>query len=169
MSAPEFSRVHDIRKLPSRPLHLEASEAEREALAARFELVRIDTLAADVTLEADGDTVALTGALAANIVQSCAVSGDDLEQTIAEEIAIRFVPERAVEEEELELDEDDLDEISYEGHQIDVGEAVAQSLALAIDPYATGPDADTVRKEVDLAEPTPEGPLQQALKGLKQG
>ena len=169
MSAPEFSRVHDIRKLPTRPLHLEASEAEREALATRFDLVRVDTLTADVTLEATSDTINLTGTLAANIVQSCAVSGDDLEQAIAEEIAIRFVPDREVEEEELELEEGDLDEIAYEGHQIDVGEAVAQSLALAIDPYATGPDADTVRREVDLAEPAPEGPLQQALKGLKPG
>ena len=43
--------------------------------------------------------------------------------------------------------------------------AVAQSLALAIDPFATGPDADRVRKEVGLEEPARENPFAK-LKGL---
>ena len=168
MTGTEFSRAYDIRKLPTRPLHLEANEQERADLATRFDLVSVQLLVADIVLEAKDEAIAMSGTLRASIVQSCAISGDDLPQSIAEDIAIRFVPERPIDEEELELEEDDLDEIAYSGTTIDVGEAVAQSLALAIDPYATGPDAETVRQEVGLAEPSPDGPLQQALKGLKR-
>ena len=84
-----------------------------------------------------------------------------------EELTLRFVPQGShAPDEELELSEDDCDEIEYAGSVIDLGEAVAQSLALAIDPFATGPDAERVRKEVGLDEPERENPFA-ALKGLK--
>ena len=63
-------------------------------------------------------------------------------------------------------DASDCDEITYSGDRFDVGEAVAQSLALAIDPFATGPEADRIRTEVGLEEPEKENPFA-ALKGLK--
>jgi len=50
-------------------------------------------------------------------------------------------------DEEVELAADELDEIEYEGTQIDLGEAVAQSLALAIDPFLEGPGADEFRRK----------------------
>ena len=40
---------------------------------------------------------------------------------------------------------DECDEIGYSGTIFDIGEAVAQSLALAIDPFATGPQAEAAR------------------------
>jgi uncharacterized metal-binding protein YceD (DUF177 family) len=157
----------DRRGLTAAPLDLVADEAEREALARRFGLVAIDRLQASVTLEADGEIVTGEGTLSAEIVQSCAVSGDDLPVTIAEPLDLRFVPEAPVEQEEVELAEEELDEIPYSGTAFDLGEAVAQSLALAIDPYATGPDADAVREEVGLAEESPSGPFA-ALAALKK-
>ncbi|HEX2793115.1 MAG TPA: DUF177 domain-containing protein, partial [Croceicoccus sp.] len=69
-------------------------------------------------------------------------------------------------DEEIELEADELDEIPFTGERFDLGEAVAQSLALAIDPFMAGPDADRVRREVGLAEPEKENPFA-ALKGLK--
>ena len=63
------------------------------------------------------------------------------------------------------LDADALDEIPFSGTQFDVGEAVAQSLALAIDPFATGPGAERVRESGLLGAPA-ESPFA-VLKGLK--
>jgi hypothetical protein len=80
---------------------------------------------------------------------------------------LRFVPETVVEQEEIELEEEDLDEIPYAGTAFDLGEAVAQSLALAIDPYATGPDAERVRKEKGLTDEAAHGPFA-ALSALKK-
>ncbi|MBH5321813.1 YceD family protein [Aurantiacibacter sediminis] len=169
---PEFSRPADIRGITAEPVELVADEAERAALAKRFGLVAIHRLEAQLSLEAEGDKIAASGEIQADIVQSCAVSGDDLPADIREDIAFRFVPlaslEASEEDEEIELDEDDLDEIGYSGTQFDLGEAVAQSLALAIDPYAEGPDADAVRRKQGLIEEGEgDGPLADALRGLK--
>lgn len=167
MSAPEFSRPVDRRQLKAAPFRLVADESECKALARRFGLVAIQRLEAEVSLEADGEAVDADGTLQADIVQSCAVSGDDLPVTIEEPLTLRFVPETPVTDEELELAEEELDEIPYAGTAFDLGEAVAQSLALAIDPFATGPDADRVRKKKGLLDEAASGPFA-ALAALKR-
>ena len=71
------------------------------------------------------------------------------------------------EEIEIELEAEDLDEIEYAGEKFDLGEAIAQSLALAIDPYAEGPNAEEARKKAGIElDDAPRGPLAEALKGL---
>jgi uncharacterized metal-binding protein YceD (DUF177 family) len=170
---PEFSRPVDIRGITAEPVTLEADEAERTALAKRFGLIGVDRLAATLSLDTEGDEVAARGTLCAAWVQSCAVSGDDLPMQIEEAITLRFVPlatlEAAEEDEEIELEADELDEIGYQGTSFDLGEAVAQSLALAIDPYAEGPSADDARRRHGLVEEgEAEGPLAEALRSLKK-
>lgn len=170
MSTPEFSRMIDRRGLTAEPLLLEADQEERAALAKRFELVAIDLLHAEIELEARGEVVFATGALTADIVQSCAVSGEDLPVHIREDLLLRFVPAgeaSADPDVEVELDEEDLDEIPYSGTSFDLGEAVAQSLALAIDPFAIGPAAEEARRRHGLLEEGAAGPLAEALRGLK--
>lgn len=159
MSAPEFSRPIDRRHLAAQPVELAAGEAERKALAARFGLVAIDRLEATVSLEVDGEAITAEGVLGADIVQTCAVSGDDLPVTITEPLHLRFVPGTAPSAEEVELEGAELDEIPYSGTAFDLGEAIAQSLALAIDPYACGPNADQVRKERGLTDESATGPF----------
>lgn len=166
MSELEFSRLVDRKHLKAAPLRLVADERERKALARRFSLLAIDRLAAEVSLEADGEAVDAEGTLYADIVQTCAVTGDELPVTIEEPLKLRFVPEVPVVEEELELEEGELDEIPYSGTSFDLGEAVAQSLALAIDPFATRPEADRVRKEKGLLDEAASGPFA-ALAALK--
>jgi hypothetical protein len=168
MSADEFPRPVDIREADGKQLKLAANEAERAALARRFDLVRIDRLEADVALSRNGDTIDAKGRLSADIVQSCAVSAEDLPVAVREKLAFRFVPEARGHQpdEEIELDANALDEIAYSGTSFDVGEAIAQSLALAIDPYATGPGAEAARKAAGLLDEESAGPFA-ALKGLK--
>lgn len=148
MSEPEFSRLVDERHIDPKPVSVEATAEEREALARRFGIVAVHQLQAMVRLERAGEAVAANGRLSASIVQSCAVSGEDLPVRIDEPLALRFVPAKPVDVEEIELEADELDQIEFEGHTFDLGEAVAQSLGLAVDPYATGPEAERVRKEL---------------------
>lgn len=166
-ATPEFSRLVQLRHVDARAHELEANESERAALARRFGLVAVKRLRAEVELERNGDIVRASGTMEADIVQSCAVSGDDLPVAIREPLNFRFVPDApAAGEEEIELDTGELDEIPYAGGSFDLGEAVAQSLALAIDPYAIGPDAEAARKEAGLLDEGDAGPFA-ALKGLK--
>ena len=70
-------------------------------------------------------------------------------------------------EAEIELGADDLDEIEYSGTQFDLGEAVAQSLALAIDPFAVGPGAEEARQRAGIVGEEASGPFA-ALAALKK-
>ncbi|MFN5819707.1 MAG: YceD family protein, partial [Novosphingobium sp.] len=124
---------------------------------ARVELVR----------EAAGASA--TGRLTGEIVQSCAVSGEDLPVSIDEPVNLHFVPAGAdsAPDEEIELEADELDEIEFEGGLFDLGEALAQTLALAIDPYAVGPNAEEARRKAGLLDKDTRGPFA-ALAALKK-
>lgn len=163
----EFERFHDVRQLPMGAVTLEATPAECAALAARFGLVAVNWLKAEIVLGADGPTVRAQGRLQADVVQSCAVSGEDLAARIDEPVALRFVPaeSRPEDEEEIELDAAACDEIEMDGTRFDLGEALAQGLALAIDPFATGPKADEARRRAGLLDENSSGPFA-ALAGL---
>lgn len=161
----ELSRWVAVRQCEGRQVEVIANEAERARLAERFDLVRVESLEARFLIGRDGAAITATGRMRASIVQSCAVSGEDLPARIDEPLALRFVAEPTAGDDEIELEADELDEITYEGDRFDLGEAVAQSLALAIDPFATGPEADRVRREVGLDQPERENPFA-ALKGL---
>lgn len=171
MTPPEFSRIFDQRLLPAEPVTLAATPAECALLARRLGLVALEALSAAIALGAEGSAVLATGRLEASLVQSCAVSGDDLAVTVDEPVALRFVPAQpspAGGEEEIELAPDGPDEIFYKGTTIDLGEALAQTLALAIDPYATGPGAERARAEAGLSTPEMSGPFA-ALAALTSG
>jgi uncharacterized metal-binding protein YceD (DUF177 family) len=170
MSAPEFSRPIDVRQASGRRVELSANEAERAALAKRFGLVRIDRLEAEVQLERAGEAVEASGSLSADIVQTCAVSAEDLAVPIREDLSFRFVPATAHHDpdEEIELDAEDCDEIEYSGTSFDLGEAVAQSLALAIDPFLTGPEADEARRAAGLLDEDAAGPFAALAKLRKE-
>lgn len=167
----ELSRLYNRRSVPAAPQHVVANETECAALARRFDLVAVRTLEATVTLTADGPNVRAEGRMRASVVQSCAVSGEDLDVTIDEPFELRFVPPLTglAPDAEIELDESELDDIEMDGEQFDLGEAIAQSLGLAIDPYLTGPQAEEARRRAGIADESSSGPFAAlaALKGAK--
>lgn len=176
MSAAELSRPIKVRPLPGDPVVIEADAQERAALAARFALPSIDALSATITLEESDQAIIASGTLTAEIVQSCAVSGEDFPVSVEEDVNLRFVRESALrtretEDGEIEVDlstEDD-DEIEYSGDMFDLGEAIAQTLGLAIDPYAEGPNAEAARQDAGISgDDAPSGPLAEALAALKK-
>lgn len=176
-STSEFPRIIKVKPLPGETLQLEANTAERAALAARFTLPSIESLSASVDLEEDGRAIRASGSLSAKITQSCAISGEEFAVSIDEPLAMRFIEESLIDIDpatedgdiEIELDADDLDEIAYSGDSFDLGEAIAQSLGLAIDPYAEGPNADAARQAAGItSDDAPSGPLADALAALKK-
>jgi uncharacterized metal-binding protein YceD (DUF177 family) len=169
MSAPEFSRMVHTRPHPPERLTIEANEAERAALAARLGVVAIRAISAEAVFAPDGGAIEAHGTLTAELVQSCSVSDEDFHVQIEEPLELRFVREaRSVDpDEEAELPANEPDEIEFSGEAFDLGEAVAQSLGLAIDPFAEGPNADAARREAGIVqEGEGEGPLADLLRGL---
>ena len=166
----EFSREVRLDTLGSTPraLSIEADAAERAALAQRFGLLTLDLLSADLSLSSDDDGASLTGRFHARAVQACVASGVPVPAAIEEPIAILFrnAPADARPDEEIELGESDLDVMFVEGGAIDVGEAVAQSLALALDPFPRAPEAEAALKQAGVIGEEEAGPFA-ALAALK--
>ena len=141
----EFSRPERVDTIGDRPreVRIAATEAERAALARRFALIAIDRLEAQFTLRREADAIVAEGRVGAAVTQACAASGVPLAATVDEPVALRFVDDD-VPDDELELSGDALDTLPIEGGAIDLGEAAAETMALALDPFARAPDADAV-------------------------
>ena len=175
MSATELSRLVKPRALPAEAMTITADTTEREALAKRFGVTAVPALAAHIEFATDEDAVLVNGKLLATIQQPCAITGEELTYEVEEPLVLRFVPAGSLPahapDEEIELDSEDLDEIEYEGETFDLGEAIAQTLALAIDPYREGPGADEARETAGIVsdeDKAPSGPLAEALAALKK-
>lgn len=171
MSEGEFERLVKLDRLPAEPFAIEANEGERDALARRFGLPAIARLEASVTLSQAGAAIEARGRLVAAFEQLCAIADEPFATTLDEPLAIRFVPalEAVSEDEEIEFEDNSPDEVAYSGGAFDLGEAVAQSFGLALDPYATGPDAERARRDGGIVdEDMPSGPFA-ALAALKKG
>ena len=150
----EFSRLYRLEALSEepRPIEIEANPAEREALARRFELVAIEALGAVGTLVRRGEAVEAAGTLRARVVQSCVATAEPVEAAVEEGFRVEFrpLPAGGRPEEEIELDEGELDIVFYEGGAVDLGEAVAQTLLLALDPYPRSPAAEAALREAGV-------------------
>lgn len=135
----------------SAPLHVGADAEERAAIARRFGLLSVDRLEARLTISVEGDSVTVEGHLDAAVEQSCVASGEPVAATLSAPLAVRFVPnaalEAAQEDAEIELASDDLDIIGFDGGRFDLGEMVAESLALELDPYPRSADAERFLRE----------------------
>ena len=136
MSGGEWRVVVQLAKLSPRPQDypLVASDTVRAALAARFGLEAIDRLEGQLAVVRDGAGARATGRLVADVMQSCVVSGEPVPAHVDEPLELRFELLDAARD-EIELEADALDVMPVEGDAIDLGEALAQALAVALDPY----------------------------------
>lgn len=169
MKPNEFSRPVRLDTIGSQPhaLRIEADESERKALARRFGILSLTRLEAELQVHSAGEDVAAQGRMLAELVQSCVATGAPVPARIEEEFSLRFRPEGMLEDgQEAELEADELDTLFYEGSAVDVGEAVAQTLALAIDPYPRADGAAEALRAAGVRDESQAGPFG-ALAGLK--
>jgi uncharacterized metal-binding protein YceD (DUF177 family) len=139
---PEFSRLVPLTRLGAEPYYqeIEATSAEREAVARRFDLVSLDRLAARVSLaRKTGDAIRLDAEFEAEFLQSCVVSLEPVAGTISQSFTLVYGAEGQQEEIVLAVDEPAFEPLS--GEAIDIGEAVAQELSLALPDFPRGTDA----------------------------
>jgi uncharacterized metal-binding protein YceD (DUF177 family) len=172
--SPEFSRPVRVDTLGPGPrsVGIEADESERAALAERFGLVSLGRLAAEAALSLNGEIVTAQGQVRAEVVQSCIATGDPVRAGVAEDFRIEFRPPPGPvsADEEVELGESELDVVFYDGASVDLGEAVAETLSLALNPYPRSPAAEAALKAAGVKseeEAREESSPFAALKALK--
>lgn len=146
---PEFSRRIPVHRgvEPLQSFAVEATEGERKALAKRFDLIALDSFKAEGTVRtlSDGRRAVLDGHIVARVVQPCVVTLEPVAAEIDESFTVEYADDVASAEiqKEIDLDPDMPDPPDpLEGEAIDVGEAAAEHLALALDPYPRAPGAE---------------------------
>ena len=151
-------------------LDLVADEAERAAVAKRLGLISLDRLEAHACLSRTGPVVKAEGRLVAALDQSCVVTGDPVAAHVDEPFALLFTPEPEAgrPDEEIELGESDCDTVFYDGAQIDLGGAIADTLALSLDPYPRSAGAEAALKEAGVLTEEQASPFA-VLAKLKKG
>ncbi len=143
----EFSRPISTEGMREKEavFRLEADADECAALAKRFDLKGLGPLRAELrfTLDRQG-LLRLEGRLMAEVVQVCVVTLADVTSAIDERFSLRFSLEGPNQLDDGEItiavDEEDPPD-PLPGETIDLGEIVAEQLALALDPYPRVPGA----------------------------
>ena len=160
----QLDRIRDGERLD-----LVADEAERKAIAERLRLDGLERFEAHVALSREGSTVNAKGRILARLDQSCVVTGEPVAAHVDEPFEIAFMPEpsTAAPDEELELGEADLDIVFHDGAAIDLGSALADTLALSLDPYPRSAGAESALKDAGVLSEEEAGPFG-ALAQLKR-
>ena len=140
-----LSRPMAVAGLAETALDVEADAEEREALARHLGLVSLERLEAALLISPEGGMIGVRGTLHAELTQSCVVTLEPVKSRIDASIQRLFGPNdrdgAGDEDVELTLESDDSPDPIIDG-VIDVGHAVAEQLALEIDPFPRAPGAD---------------------------
>jgi uncharacterized metal-binding protein YceD (DUF177 family) len=160
--AVEFSRPIAIDRIAGTASHveIEANEAERAALAERFDLVSLDRLSAKFSLRRlRKDLIRVKGKISAALVQACVVTLEPIPAEVSEEFELDFTEDTGDRAGELDLDAEAADGPEpLEGPEIDLGEVAAEQLGLAIDPYPRKAGAEIPAEWVAAPEAEPAPP-----------
>jgi uncharacterized metal-binding protein YceD (DUF177 family) len=153
-------------------LDLVADEQERSEVARRLGLLSLDRFEAHAVLEREGDCIRAVGRIKCALDQACVATGQAVPAGVDEAFDLRFVPAPSKgADEEIELHADDLDTIFHDGAAIDLGAAIADSLALALDPYPRSANAEAALRDAGVISEEDAGPFAAlaALKGKLSG
>lgn len=161
----EFSRLVSVGSIgpKAQARKIQAGEEERRNLAERLGLIALDDLSATLELSRmAGDLVRAKGHLIADVVQSCVITLGPVPAHIEADFACNYAGGGRP---EAEVDLDPLSEEEVEaltGEDIDIGETIAQQLAMALDPYPRAPGAvwpDQGQQEAGAAGKSREKPF----------
>jgi uncharacterized metal-binding protein YceD (DUF177 family) len=150
-------------------IELIADDAERQAVAERLGLSSLGAFQAHATLTRKGALIEADGRIVASLEQSCVVTGDPVPAHIDEAFSLVFMREpESHADDEVELGPADCDVVFHDGSTIDLGAAIADTLALSLDPYPRSAGADAALKEAGVLSEAEAGPFA-ALAQLKKG
>lgn len=181
-AAPILSRPFILADVSPEGTHVRVAATAEEcaALARDLDLPAIARLGAELLVKPWGRSgFRVTGRLSAAVTQTCVVTLDPVDQSVEEELDLRFVPpaEAARYEPkrnadgEIELDADAVDAPDVlEGGTLDLGALVEEHLVLGLDPYPRKPGVtfDTAPEEAaEAPAPAPASPFA-ALSRLKK-
>lgn len=159
--------VSELEKEP-KSFSLRGTEAELADVAERFDLIAVEALSGTLSVsdKGAGQGILVTGALAAKFTQKCIATLEPVHEELETEFELLLVdPEMAdrMDDEGVYLDADAPDYDALEGDDIPLGEILAQTLSISMNPYPradgaelnAGSSAAVTVNEPELERPNP--------------
>lgn len=154
-----------------REIEVKSTEAQRQAIAEQLRISAVDRLEAKLKLDRFRGGLRVHGRVEAATVQPCIITFVPVRQEMSEDFDRIFLPaseqpKSAVSHPEMFVDLEGDDQPDYfEGHEVDLSEAIVEAVALALDPYprAEGASLDDVVKPDDNDEVSPFAGLKSLL------
>lgn len=134
---------------------LEASLKELEALAERFDVEKIHSLNAELTIY-PGDIVRIKGNIKALTQRECVVSLEKFDEKMEESFEVLYA-------DSIPSDSDEIIDIIDKG-RIHLGEIVAEQYGLALNPFPKKPGVKSSYGEVEEEGQHPFANLEKILK-----
>jgi len=168
MHSLEFSiEIAELERDP-KTFDLQATDAQCAAVAERFDLIALSALSGKLRVhDAGADSgIHVEGTLKAALTQRCIASLEPVEETLDTNFELMLVdPEMAdrMDEEGVYLDEEAPEYDALEGDVVPLGEILAQTLSISMNPYprAEGAEVAASKKagvtvnESELERPNP--------------
>ncbi len=151
----ELSRPFEVAKLRKTGAHekISAATAECTALATRMGVAAIHDLKATLLVKSwRGGGIKVSGQFTADLEQESVVSLENFRTVISADVERYFMPHVSAEDDQGELEVD-----PFDGGIIDLGEIIAEALALELDPYPRKPGEtfDIVQEEAPMPTTRP--------------
>jgi uncharacterized metal-binding protein YceD (DUF177 family) len=134
---------------------LTATEKERMSLSNRFGIPSIEVLIADVRIEPKSRgkkvKVLVHTDIFAKVIQTCVVTLDPIESEVRTGARVQFVSDVSLVSGDVEIwgEDDDSPDLIVDG-VIDVGELVAEQMALLLDPFPRKVGVNFVTQEGNI-------------------
>ncbi len=140
---------------------LTATPDQLEDIRKRFDLVALNSMSASVAVnsKANDEGILLEGHVRADLVQRCIASLADVPEIVDAPFTLLLVdPETAnrMDADESFLDTDQPEYDALEGDIVEVGEIVAQTVAISMNPYPRAEGAELTglqNKDISFNEP----------------
>lgn len=171
-----FTLVRDEIERDGRSYSIKATTEELDFVKERFNLLSISRLEAEVTVAATGhdNSILVTGKVEADLEQRCIVSLEAVPEKVVADLSVMLVsPEVAdrMDDDEVYLDPDAPEYDAIEGDVVEVGDVVAQTVSISMNPYpkrdGAKPDTGGAKNvSVDAPELERKNPFS-VLSGLK--
>ena len=162
---PEFSKLLAVTDVPpnGKVVRFEVGEGERAALATRFNLIALDKFKGTANVKPwRRHGLVVEGTLEADVVQACIATLEPIDAHVKSSFTLNFLPLEMIERDAakasdkeiiVDVQNEDPPE-AIENGVIDLGEAMSEQLAIAIDPYPKKPGAVFKPAEITSAEVT---------------
>lgn len=157
-----FVRPLSVRKIGDSGLQhaITAKPDEMARIATFLDILAVDDLRADFRISRwRGRGLKLEGHLAARVEQACVVTLEPVENVMDVTFERRYLPADMLDHEDggddIFVDPEGEDPPEPLGHEIDLGEAVVEELALNLEPYPRRPGTVFAEQPEAAAPPAP--------------